>query len=335
MQAAAQAAEAAARTEALETHVDWLRALCVDIEPIAFDFDAARAQTEPPPFDAGGLDIPEPEPELDLPSSSSGLLSRVLRGHQDKRDEAVEAAREKHVQALREHAEREQRRTAMLADAMAAHERAVTEIGSRVAARNREVDALRARIESGDPAASAAMFAAVLAASDYPDDFPRRATVALDPSARLLIVDYELPRLDAMPAAQGYRYEARTDSIQEVPRPSSRRKDLYAVVVASVALRSVRELFDADRVRALDRIAFNGYVHGVDRVTEEAVRPYLVSFETTREEFRLLEIGRTDPIVSMRNVGAAFSTNPAELAPVRQVIGVRAVTGALMATSPA
>ncbi|MGH2830722.1 MAG: hypothetical protein ACRDJM_09590, partial [Actinomycetota bacterium] len=177
-------------------------------------------------------------------------------------------------------------------------------------------------------------FAAVLAAGDYPDGFPRRATVALDPDARLLVADLELPGLDVCPAVQSYRYDAGIDRFEEIPRQASRRKDLYELVVASAALRSVRELFDADRGRVVDQVALNGYVHGVERATGEAVRPYLVSLRASREEFRLLDIQRTDPIVSIHTMEAAFSSNPADLAPVKEVVGVKSVGARFLASSP-
>jgi restriction system protein len=330
-----RAGEAAGRTRALDELVERLRTLCADIAPITLDLDAGRESPDTPAFEPAGLDVEEPPPSPQEPSATGGLLSRVLPGSRERHEAAVAESRKEHEQALREHAAREDLRRKALADAMAAHERAVAEVSSAAASRNREVDGLRSRIDAGDPPALAAYFAAVLAASDYPEGFPRKATVALDTANRLLVVDYELPGLDAVPAVQAVRYDARSDTFEEVPRPPARRKDLYGVVVASVALRSVKELFDADKSRSIDSVVFNGYVHGVDRATGESVRPHLVSLRVTRDDFRTIDIARTDPIVSIRNVEAQFSMNPAELAPVRQVIGVRSLgPGAAMASSP-
>lgn len=328
-------ADAAARTEALDALVERLRTLTAEIVPVSLNFDVARSSVDALAFDAAGLDQPEPEPELTLPSPPPGLLARVMPSSRVRHDEAVAKAELAHEAALRDHAERQRQRSTMLADAMAAHERAVAGIEATASVRNRKVDALRTRIEDGEPAALAAWFAAILAASDYPPGFPQKATLAFDGANRFLVVDYELPTLEAIPSAQAVRYDASSDTFEDVPRPASRRKDLYTVVVASTALRSVRELFDADHTRLLDSIAFNGYVHGVDRVSGEPVRPHLVSFRTTREEFRMLEITRTDPIVSMRSLEAAFSNNPADLAAVREVVGVRSLgPGAALASTP-
>lgn len=333
--AALRRAQAAARTEALDQLVEELRTLTVDIKPVSLDFDAVRSSALRNEFDPGGLDVPEAAPELVLPAAPPGLLSKVLPSSRDRHEESVRKAEEAHQAALQEHAAREDRRRMMLAEAMAAHERALTEAESGAASRNRSIDGLRSRIDAGEGQAIAAYFAAILAAADYPPGFPRRATVGFDASGRLLVVDYELPGLDAVPAVQAVRYDAATDEMEDIPRPSSRRKDLYAVVVASTALRSVQELFDADRTRSVDTVAFNGFVHGVDRATGEAVRPYLVSFKAGRDEFRMADVSRTDPIVLMHTLDAAFSTNPAELAPVRQRLGVRELSpGASMAASP-
>lgn len=309
--------------------------MLADIKPVSFDFDVPRALQEQAPFDAGGLDIEEPPPQRpNLPAEPSGLLGKLLPSARARHEAAVAEATAAYERMAAEHREREEQRKQRLADALADHERRLSEAQSTASTRNREVDAVRLKVEAGEPDALAAYFAAILAAGDYPDGFPRRATVALDPKSRILVVDYELPGLDAVPAVQSYRYDVTLDAYEDVPRPAARRKDLYALVVASVSLRSVAELFEADRTRAVDEIGFNGYVHGIDRVTGEAVRPYLVSMRTTRAEFVRLEIAKTDPIVTIRSIEAAFSTNPAELAPVRQVVGAKVVGTAHLAGSP-
>lgn len=334
--AAFKQAEARARSEALEWQVDRLRTLLADVRPVTFDYESTRGDAGIAPFDPGGLDQPEPPPTPPPPAGEEpgGLLGKFLPSARQRHEAAQSDAEQAYERALAEHAQREAQRKQRLADAMADYERMRSEAESRISSRNREVDVVRAKIEAGDPDTVAHYFAAILAAGDYPDGFPRRATVALDPAGRILVVDYELPGLEVVPAVQSYRYDVTLDAFDEVPRPAARRKDLYALVVASVALRSVGELFEADRARTVDEIAFNGYVHGIDRVTGEAVRPYLVSLRATRDEFRRLEVTKTDPIVTMRTIGAAFSTNPADLAPVRQVVGAKAVGTAHLATSP-
>ncbi|HVL89397.1 MAG TPA: hypothetical protein VM841_04090 [Actinomycetota bacterium] len=332
---AAKQAEARARTEALEWQVERLRALLAETKPVTFDYEATRPATEVPPFDAHGLDIEEPPPPAPPQAGEpGGLLGKLLPSARARHEAAIAEAQAAFERAVEEHARREAERKQRLADALADYERTRSEAESGTAARNREVDAVRAKIESGDPDAVAHYFAAILAAGDLPDGFPRRATVALDPGGRILVVDYELPGLEVVPAVQAYRYDVALDSFEEVPRPAARRKDLYALVIASVALRSVAELFESDCGRVVDEIAFNGYVHGIDRVSGEPVRPYLVSLRVTRDDLRRLDVTKTDPIVTMRTIQAAFSTNPADLAAVKQVVGAKAVGTAHLATSP-
>lgn len=330
--AAARAAEAAARTAALDAAVERLRSLLADAAATALDFDGIREAAPPSVFEPHGLDVEEPAPEPERPSPPPGLLAKVLPSTRARYEEAVAAAERAHEQALAEHAQREARRREMLDQARAEHDRMRRTAEADAAARDREIDALRAAVEAGEPQAVAAWCAAVLAASDLPDGFPRRAVLAYDPANRLAVVDYELPGLDVVPAVQAWRYDRGADAFDEVPRPPARRKDLYTVVVASTALRAAKEIFDASR--AVDRVVLNGYVQAIDRATGEAVRPYLVSIRTTREELRMIEVERTDPIVALRSLEAALSTNAAELAAVRADVGVREVAGAHLASSP-
>jgi restriction system protein len=91
-------------------------------------------------------------------------------------------------------------------------------------------------------------------------------------------------------------------------------------VLAQVTLRTVHELFEADRGGAVETLVFNGVVDSIDPRTGKNVRPCLVSLRTTRERFEELDLARVEPQACLRHLSASVSKSPTELAAVRPIL---------------
>ena len=62
-----------------------------------------------------------------------------------------------------------------------------------------------------------------------------------------------------VPEVGAYKYLKAQDEITELPRPAAQRRALYASVLAQMTLRTLHELFGADRTRKLAMIGFRGF----------------------------------------------------------------------------
>jgi len=230
----------------------------------------------PPRFDDRGLARPLAEPELVMPAAPGGLKAMVP-GTRRSYDEAVEAARTRHAATLAEHREREAERHRELSrlraicDARVARRRA--EYEEAVA----DVDRFGSAVACGKPDAIAEYFGLVLNASRYPEGIPRAHRLAYVPESRQLVVEFELPTLDVVPAEKGFRYVKARDEITTAERTAKDPKERYASVLAQISLRTIHELFEADREDAIETIVFNGIVDSVDPRTGQGVRPCLIT----------------------------------------------------------
>ena len=65
------------------------------------------------------------------------------------------------------------------------------------------------------------------------------------PESRELLIEYELPRHDAVPAVAGYRYVKSRDLVQPEPRKETQTRRLYSELLARITLRTLAEAFDA------------------------------------------------------------------------------------------
>jgi len=200
------------------------------------------------------------------------------------------------------------------------YQRQVAEERQKVAAQHAEVDAFQREFFAGSPSAIVEYFTMVLASSSYPDGFPQHAKLAYVPESKQLVVEYDLPTLDIIPAVGSYKYVKAKDEVTETARPLTQRKTLYSSVIAQVTLRSLKELFKADRRGYLETIVFNGYVSTIDKGTGRPIRTCLVTVRTSQDPFTQLNLSQVDPQACLKVLNASVSKSPTELAPVRPVL---------------
>ena len=218
------------------------------------------------------------------------------------------------------HTAREQDRLRRLAEARTVFEQQVMREYQRIREQYAEIDAFQRDLDARSPAAIVNYFTLVLGASSYPDDFPRHAKVAYMPESKQLVVEYDLPSFDIIPKMSGFKYIKTKDEITVTPRPLAQRKPLYTTLVAQATLRTLYELFDADRKGDIETLVFNGYVESIDKGTGRSVRTCLITIRTNRETFMALDLSKVDPQACLQRLNASFSKSPTELVPVRPVL---------------
>ncbi|MFC4108990.1 restriction endonuclease [Micromonospora zhanjiangensis] len=289
------------------------------------DLNRLKKRAAYPPFEPGALEKPAIAPDWRrfAPPAPTGL-GRVLGGdnrHQQQLADAEKAfalAQEKHTAA-------EAARQRRLAEARARYERRCRQIDEQVAAHNAEIDRFAATLAAAEPAAVVEYFGLVLGNSVYPDDFPQRYRLAYLPESRQIVVEYQLPTIDVIPALREYTFDRARDKVTTAARPQAEIGRRYAGVVMQVALRTVHELFEADRSRLVETIVFNGIVDTVDRGTGHSVRPCLVTLRTVRDAFVDIDLAKVDPAACLEHLKATVSPRPETLAPVRPVVEFDAV----------
>jgi restriction system protein len=313
--------EAEQQTADLAEFVDELDGLLADslANNVGFAVEALKEQPTPIEFDPAGLAKPIEPPVKALPTSPSAL-QKLFPGTKAKHAQAVSEAEAAYEQALAQSVEAERERRTALANAERDHQARVDAEAQRVAAQNKEVEAFKERYDAGDSEAVTTYCSMVLAASRYPEGFPEQRKIAYVPESKQLVVEMDLPTYDAVPDLVEYRYVKAKDEIASKARPVSQRKGLYANVVAQVTLRTVHEMFQADRAGHLESIVFNGHVDTIDPRTGQPTHPCLITLRTTRDLFNTLDLARVEPSACLQGLNASVSRNPAELTPVRPVL---------------
>jgi restriction system protein len=285
------------------------------------DFETLKEAAPRPVFMPGPLAHPEPPPSPDAfrPVEPNGLRAR-LPGARGKYLAKWEDGRIAYETAVTAHNQREAERRQRLTAAEADYRRTVSEIEARLAAQHAEVERFKSDFHAGKPAAVMQYFALVLEASRYPDGFPQAFRLAYVPESHQLVLEYELPGYNRVPAVAAYVYVRSGDKVTERARQVRERRQLYKSVVAQVTVRTLHELFEADRGGIIETIVFNGHVETVNAATGKSERPCLVTLRTTREAFLDRDFTRLDAEACLLDLSASLSKSPAELVPVRPVL---------------
>ncbi|MFD4911165.1 restriction endonuclease [Kitasatospora purpeofusca] len=313
-------AEAARRTAELDGRVEELRGLlAAGLDRPAFRAQSLLAPRPVPPFEPGRLGEPVPMPDqarYQVPPPDGAQARNP--GVRQQYEQYVAQARARFEQdwyaAQAAEAERQRRLGEYHGQYLEWVARFRREDEERAA---RTEESLR-RLRSGEAEAVQEYFSAVLYASaGWPEGFPHRLVAAWEASSRQLVVNWELPGADVVPATGRVRYVKADDREAEVARPATERKALYREVLAQSALRVVTELYRADGDGLLASVVLNGFVRGIDPATGREAERFLTTVTVDRAEFSGLTLDRVAAVECFQGLGGVLSARPERLDEVR------------------
>jgi restriction system protein len=110
------------------------------------------------------------------------------------------------------------------------------------------------------------------------------------------------------------------DSIESKPRKATERKQLYQNIVASLALRTIHEVLEADAADALKLVTFTGIVDTTDPANGRPIRVPVISVRAPKADFFEILLDRVDKAACLKNLGAKVSARPDELQAVKPIV---------------
>ena len=288
------------------------------------DFDTLRLAADYAAFDPPkdlAISIPAPSATSFLSGISEPRgLAKLVPGSIRRYEQATKEGHEAFERARAQRELDEALRLQKLKEASEAHDRKRAAYLENVRRRNAEVDDFAQRYRTHEVDAIVAYNNMVLERSEYPEGFPEDFSVAYVPESKELVVDHQLPLPAIVPQVQEVRYSKTKDEFEDKPRKPAEIRSIYEGVVASVAIRTLHEVFEADQHGAIETVTFNGFVQTVDPSTGRDCKPYLISVRTTRDRFLQLDLRRVDRRACLKSLGAHLSPKPADIQPVKPIV---------------
>ncbi|XAS71630.1 hypothetical protein VUN82_21510 [Micrococcaceae bacterium Sec5.1] len=331
-----------AELSALYDHVDSLLEATLEVDDYV-DLEALRQTAKHPPFDRS-LEIPTPppvvlldpeEPIFQPPAPPTGLFGRKkkLAEAQAQAETEYAAARgaweeetkqlpERRRQLAERHAAAEAKRQEQLAQARKVYEAECAARESEAAEHNASLDQLIASLGYGVVDAVQEYVGIVLANSVYPELFAVEHESEFDPATAELALRTLVPGPDSVPTIKSYKYVKASDEITPVALSQKDSKDRYAGAVHQVALRTLHEVFEADRRRLIQSISLEVGTNTINPATGRDTYIPFVAVAVPRDVFTDIDLSAVVPSATLEHLGASVSKNPFGLVPAN-VSGVR------------
>jgi restriction system protein len=190
------------------------------------------------------------------------------------------------------------------------------------AVRNKTIDDRKQGYLRGTPEGVADFAEQILSRSCYPDSFPQEFDLDFSAKNKLLVVDFSLPSLDALPKVKQVKYVQATNELKEIPLAENALAKLYDTLLYEITLRSLHELFSADCNNAIAAIVFNGWVRSIDKSTGQEVNACILSVQASRQEFAALNLVNVEAkacFKSLKGVGSSKLHGLTPIAPILQI----------------
>ncbi len=320
----------------LYNEIDSLLAATLDVDDYV-DLTTLRTVAEHPPFDRTDLETPTPKPEpipnppkpVYTPPAPPQGLKGLLGGK--KHEIAVADSAAAHERALtqwhsamaeaesartaraRWHAEQEAKRLEELGRERSRYSDECAKREAAVQERNKELDKLIADLGYGAVHAVQEYVAIVLANSVYPTGFAVEHEFDFDPTTAELRLRVLVPRPDTLPTTAAYKYTRTTDEITAATLSQKACKDRYSNAVLQVALRSIHEVFEADRRGLVRTISLEVGTQAVNPATGKDGYILFVAVGAERDAFLGFDLANVVPAATLGHLGAAVSKNPYDL----------------------
>lgn len=284
------------------------------------DFDALRPVSEFEPFQRPSELGPGHRPTAIHVTPLSGWR-KLVPGAAAKHAAALAQAAEDHKVDLARFDGAEAAKRERLAQLKSDYDLRKSQFDQEIRRRNAAVDEFQTSYRAKEPDAVVAYCEMVLARSEYPTEgFPQKFRVAYRAAAAELVVEYDLPEVNAIPKELEYRYIKTKDTIEAKARKASEIKQVYQDMVTSITLRTLHELLEADQADAIALITFNGMVDTHDPASGREVRVPVVSVRAPKLEFLAIRLDKVEKVACLRSLGAQVSSRPDELQAVKPIV---------------
>ncbi|MBA3641805.1 MAG: hypothetical protein H0W53_21575 [Acidobacteria bacterium] len=337
-----------AQLAALYDQIDNLLAASLELDDYV-DLGQLRQSVEHPPFDRPDLERPTlppppivapPEPVYVAPQGAPKGLGGVFGGrkkyaqlvaeteaaHAAEYHEWREQVAEIPASQLRQqqaHEKTEQRRLAELAEARRQYEARCAEREAAVRQVNDDLEELIRGLAYNTEDAVQEYVEIVLDNSVYPEGFPVAHDFRFDSRLRELVLTVTLPGPREVPDVKAYKYVKASDEITASQLSQKEQRERYTNAVAQVALRTLHEIFEADREARIQTIALSVVTNSIDAATGRPKETPLVAVAADRETFTTFDLANIVPLATLKHLNASVSKNPFDLVAVDTSKGVR------------
>lgn len=187
---------------------------------------------------------------------------------------------------------------------------------------NNKIEKLKNNYSQRDAEAVIQYCEMVLNNSQYPETFPKDFDLDYNSDNKLLIVEYILPPPDVFPTLKEVRYIASKKEMREMFISETQLSKNFNSAIYKIALRTLHELFEADKIDALESIVFNGWVNSADKATGKMVKSCIISVQSKKAEFETFVLSAVDPKACFKHLKGIGSAKLINITPIQPIVRI-------------
>lgn len=185
---------------------------------------------------------------------------------------------------------------------------------------NSNVDELKKSYFSLDPDSVLEYCGMVLENSQYPDSFPKSYEYEYNSETKILIIEYQLPAVECLPTVKEVKYIASKKELKETFIPESQLVKMFDDSIYKITLRTIHELFEADKANALEAISFNGWVRAINKATGNEENNCILSIQVKKNEFMTIDLSNVEPKTCFKSLKGVASSKLSSLTPIQPIL---------------
>ncbi len=165
----------------------------------------------------------------------------------------------------------------------------------------------------------------VLNNSSYPESFTKNYELEYNPENKILIVEYKLPTIESLPKIKEVKYIASRKELKESFISESLQTKMFDEAMYKITLRTIHELFEADSVKAIDAISFNGWIKAINKATGKEENNCILSIQVKKNEFIQIDLANVDPKTCFKNLKGVASSKLSSITPIQPILQISKV----------
>lgn len=138
----------------------------------------------------------------------------------------------------------------------------------------------------------------------------------------VFIIVYVLPAPEQFPRLSEVKYIAAKKELKESYISDTQLAKMYDTAIYNICLRTLHELFEADKADAIDTLVFNGWVETINKATGKKTNNCIVSVQTRKKDFTEIELANVDPKACFKNLKGVGSSKLSGITAIQPLIQI-------------
>lgn len=192
---------------------------------------------------------------------------------------------------------------------------------------NKQIEEQKNKYLNKDHVAIEEYVSMVLTFSEYPDFFPKEFEIEYIPETSTIIVDYRLPYLNNIPTLKEVKYIQSRNEFTEKHLSTAELNRTFDEVIYQISLRTIHEIFESDKINAIDAVVFNGHVSFTDKSTGHQSEACIISIQASKDEFLAINLSQVDAKSCFKLLKGVGSAKLYGISPVPPIMNMRREDG--------